>query len=144
MKDIRIDMNEVRDMQMAVNELPTSRDTVVQSMKNLLEKNCAMTTGLTTVVNHLLFKIPALKHDVAQTSAHMKELTAMKVPEETMLGHLNLTHRWVIEEALPFKQTDLKALMSSWRMPARASKDNHVIHCVDFARFYSARIREFH
>ncbi|VDL79996.1 unnamed protein product [Nippostrongylus brasiliensis] len=108
-------------------------------MKNLLERSCAIATGLSVLVDHLLVKVPALKSDILQTSAHIQHLTAMKVPDDTVLSHLNMTNRWAIQESPPFKQMDLKALMANWRMPARAKKDDHIIQCVDFVRFYLSR-----
>ncbi|VDL80167.1 unnamed protein product [Nippostrongylus brasiliensis] len=65
--------------------------------------------------------------------------TSSDTVEESTLSHLHLTYRWAIEEAPPFKQTDLNALMACWRMPARAGKHDHITHCVDFARFFFAR-----
>ncbi|VDL73215.1 unnamed protein product [Nippostrongylus brasiliensis] len=139
MKSIRIDLNEVKELQRAVKQLPPSSDTIVQSLKNLLEKSCAISVGLAAVVDHLAFKVPELKNDIAHTSVHMQQRSSLKVPLNTVLSHLNLTQRWTVEESPPFKHMDLKSLMSNWRLPGRARKDDHITQCVDFARFYFIR-----
>ncbi|VDO99308.1 unnamed protein product [Heligmosomoides polygyrus] len=138
LKDPRVSLSELKDIQMAVKHLPPSSDTVVQSMQELLLKTCSIATGLAMVLDHVLVNTASLRTDIAQTSAHMHVLARLKLPDDTVLSHLNLTKRWTIAASPPFKEKDLKSLMTHWKIPARADKRDHVTHCTDFARMYFA------
>ncbi|VDO19037.1 unnamed protein product [Heligmosomoides polygyrus] len=138
LKDPRVSLSELKDIQMAVKHLPPSSDTVVQSMQELLLKTCSIATGLAMVLDHVLVNTASLRTDFAQTSAHMHVLARLKLLDDTVLSHLNLTKRWTIAASPPFKENDLKSLMTHWKIPARADKRDHVTHCTDFARMYFA------
>ncbi|VDP32096.1 unnamed protein product [Heligmosomoides polygyrus] len=89
-------------------------------------------------LDHVLVNTASWRTDIAQTSAHMHVLTRLKLPDDTVLSHLNLTKRWTIAASPPFKEKDLKSLMTQWKTPARVDKHDHVTHCTDFARMYFA------
>lgn len=50
MKDLRVNLNEAKEIQKVIKQLPPLSDTVVQQMKALLRKSSTISTGLAMVV----------------------------------------------------------------------------------------------
>ncbi|RCN51755.1 hypothetical protein ANCCAN_02115, partial [Ancylostoma caninum] len=139
LKDVRVQVAEVKSIHNAINALPISSDSVVTGLVGVVKSLSEVIIGMSTVMDGMLVNQENLRNSVKTANNCITRMTRLKLPNGVCLSASNMKTSWKIPVQPPFVECDLRELMGRWRRSGRATEEDHLTHCTDFMRFYLVR-----
>ncbi|EYB81147.1 hypothetical protein Y032_0390g534 [Ancylostoma ceylanicum] len=139
LKDVRVQVAEVKSIRKAIDAIPTSSDSVVRCLVGVVKSLSEVIIGMSTVMDGMVVNQENLRNSVKTANNCITRMTRLKLPNGVSLSASNMKTSWKIPVQPPFVECDLKELMGRWRRSGRATEEDHLTHCTDFMRFYLVR-----
>ncbi|KAL6738557.1 hypothetical protein Aduo_012096 [Ancylostoma duodenale] len=139
LKDVRVQVEEVKSIHKAISAIPMSSDSVVSGLVGVVKSLSEVIIGMSTVMDGMLVNQENLRNSVKTANNCITRMTRLKLPNGACLSASNLKTSWEIPVQPPFVECDLRELMGRWRRSGRATEEDHLTHCTDFMRFYLVR-----
>ncbi|CAJ0598347.1 unnamed protein product [Cylicocyclus nassatus] len=109
-----INLQQVKDMQSAIDLMRPSSDSVVRTLAGIVKEQSNITAGL------------SLSTQFSPISKNMRK---------------NFTKSWKFNEFPAFKNANMIELFENWTQPSRAHRNDHSLLLMDFYRFYFLHLR---